>query len=64
MTDGKQHIIVDFKFGAPHPSHALQVRRYMNLLAEMGNTNIKGYLWYVIRDEIQEISLPSDETPE
>ena len=32
--------------------HFEQVRDYMNLLAKIGYTSIKGYVWYVDREEI------------
>ena len=55
MTDGKEWIIVDFKFGAPHPEYHDQVREYMQLLASMGHQHISGYLWYVYSNRIEEI---------
>ena len=55
MTDGNEVIVVDFKFGKPISEHQDQVRRYMSLLTEMGYTNIKGYLWYVYSNLINEV---------
>ena len=55
MTDGNEWIVVDFKFGAPKPEYHDQVREYMQLLASMGHQNIKGYLWYVYSNKIEEI---------
>ena len=55
MTDGHEWIIVDFKFGAPHPEYHDQVREYMQLLASMGHQHISGYLWYVYSNRIEEI---------
>jgi ATP-dependent exoDNAse (exonuclease V) beta subunit len=55
MTDGNEWIVVDFKFGAPKPEYHDQVREYMQLLASMGHQNIKGYLWYVYKNEILKI---------
>ena len=54
MTYGNTTIVVDYKFGTPKSDHMEQVRRYMRLLDDMGHLNIKGYLWYVDRDEIRE----------
>jgi hypothetical protein len=56
MTDGTQTIVVDFKFGNPHPQYADQVRGYMSLLKQMGMPQVKGYLWFVSRDDIVEIT--------
>ena len=53
--DGNEVIVVDFKFGTPLSEHHDQVRRYMSLLSEMGYTNIKGYLWYVYSNLINEV---------
>ena len=52
MTDGKQTIVVDFKFGKPKEEHHTQVKEYMTLLKEMGYDNVKGYLWYVYANEV------------
>ena len=55
MTDGKVVIVVDFKFGHPRQAYHDQVRQYMQLLGSMGYDNIKGYLWYVYSNEIEEV---------
>ena len=55
MTDGNEWIVVDFKFGHPNPEYHAQVRRYMDLLSSMGHQNIKGYLWYVYSNKIEEV---------
>ena len=55
MTNGQEWIVVDFKFGSPKPEYHDQVRAYMSLLASMGHTHIKGYLWYVYSNNIEEV---------
>ena len=67
MTDGNQWIVVDFKFGSPKPEYHDQVRRYMQLISDMTassansasdiphSSNIKGYLWYVYSNHIEEV---------
>ena len=55
ITDGDEWIVVDFKFGHPDPEYHTQVRRYMDLLSSMGHQNIKGYLWYVYSNKIEEV---------
>ncbi len=55
MTDGKQTIVVDFKFGKEQYGHHEQVKEYMRLLGQMGLKNIKGYLWYVYSNDIVEV---------
>ena len=55
MTDGRQMIIVDFKFGNPKPDYNRQVREYITLVSQMGYKNVKGYLWFVYSNKIVEI---------
>ena len=55
MTNGKEWVVVDFKFGSPKDEYHDQVCEYMELLAEMGHTNIKGYLWFVYSNKIEEV---------
>lgn len=52
MTDGKEIIVVDFKFGKPREEYHEQVQRYMSLLMRMGYEKVSGYIWYVVRNEI------------
>ena len=52
MTDGKEMIVVDYKFGSPKEEHKAQVKEYMDLLHEMGHHNITGYLWYLFSNKI------------
>ena len=56
MTDGQQMVVVDFKFGKPREKYHDQVLQYMLLLKEMGYQNIKGYLWYVYTNQIEEVN--------
>ena len=55
MTDGRQMIVVDFKFGRRNQEYHDQVKQYMDLLCQMGHTNVKGYLWYVYNNQIEEV---------
>ena len=59
MTDGKEMIVVDFKFGKPRDEYHEQVQRYMRLLMRMGYKQVSGYIWYVLRNEIVPTSLSS-----
>ena len=54
MKDGEV-IVVDFKFGKPQPEYRRQVKEYMDLLGNMGYDHIRGYLWYVYNNELEEI---------
>lgn len=55
MTDGNELIVVDFKFGKPNDEYHKQVREYMHLLKNMGHENVKGYLWFVYKNDIVEV---------
>ena len=55
MTDGRQMIIVDFKFGNPKTEYNRQVREYITLVSQMGYKNVKGYLWFVYSNKIVEV---------
>ena len=55
MTDGKETIVVDFKFGKMMPEHRQQVMRYVTLLRDMRMPDVKGYLWYVSLNKIEKV---------
>lgn len=55
MTNGDEVVVVDFKFGRTRPEYHTQVRRYMSLLSDMGYKNIRGYLWFVFSNIIEEV---------
>ena len=56
MVKGDRAIIVDLKFGKKKPEYAMQVQEYMKLLSQMNKyKEIKGYLWYVYENEIEEV---------
>lgn len=50
-------IVIDYKFGNFDSSYIDQVQRYMNALKQMGYPNIQGYLWFVYKDTIEEVTL-------
>ena len=55
MTDGSTYVVVDFKFGRKRDAYQTQVQAYMQLLRAMGHKDVKGYLWYVYTNEIEEV---------
>ena len=55
ITNGNETKIIDFKFGKPHDEHKVQVKQYMQLLKDMGHSNVTGCLWYVYTNKIIEI---------
>ena len=58
MVKDGQVIVVDFKFGKPKDDYRMQVQEYMQLLHDMGYCQPKGFLWYVFKNELEEIAAP------
>lgn len=56
MVSDKETVVVDYKFGEEH-NYAPQVQNYMRLMESMGYPNVKGYIWYVNLDKIEEVTL-------
>jgi ATP-dependent exoDNAse (exonuclease V) beta subunit len=55
MASKIETILIDYKFGIlKKNAHKMQVKNYMNLLELMKYPNIKGYVWYVDMDSIEE----------
>ncbi|MDE6783202.1 MAG: UvrD-helicase domain-containing protein [Paramuribaculum sp.] len=55
LPDGSVAVI-DYKFGDEHiKAHSRQVRSYMDMLAETGLKDIRGYIWYVVSGRIVEV---------
>lgn len=57
MMSDKEIIVVDFKFGKPHPTeYHDQVKEYMQLMEQMYPSHqVKGYLWYIYRNQIEKV---------
>jgi len=55
LTDGKETLVIDYKFGKERDEYHDQVREYMTLLRQMGHPNVKGYLWFVNSNRIVEV---------
>lgn len=49
-------VVVDLKFGKKRKSYNKQVAEYMSLLEQMGYSNIRGYLWYLFKNEVEEVN--------
>jgi len=56
VKDGNLITVIDYKFGSKQDDHARQVKKYIELLSQMGYDNVRGYLWYVYKNEINEVS--------
>ncbi len=60
MTRGDQARVVDYKFGAlQRPEYRRQVENYLQLLQQMGYSDVLGYLWYVEQGAIEEVTTPT-----
>lgn len=57
ITDNETTIVIDFKFARPRQQYYEQVKEYMQLLKNMGCKTVKGYLWFVYTDIIEEVVL-------
>ena len=56
MTKGKSAVVVDYKFGLERQGpHIRQISRYMDLLRQMGYTDIEGYIWYVSGGYVEKV---------
>jgi len=55
ITDGTETHVIDFKFGSPKPEYHDQVSEYMQLLKQMDMPNVRGWLWYVYSNKIEEV---------
>jgi len=56
IQDKDKMTVVDFKFGKTRKQYSSQVKEYMSLLQEMGNSNVEGFLWYVEEGEVESLA--------
>ncbi len=55
ITNSTETHVIDFKFGSPKPEYHEQVSEYMQLLTQMNMPNVRGWLWYVYSNKIEEV---------
>lgn len=55
MQRGDETVVIDYKFGKQMREYKEQVRDYMKLLLYMGHKKVKGYLWFVYSNKIEEV---------
>ena len=55
ISDGTETHVIDFKFGRPKAEYSEQVGEYMRLLSQMQMPNVRGWLWYVYSNKIEEV---------
>ena len=48
-------VVIDYKFGTKKDSYSRQVARYVRLYRQMGFNNVKGFIWYVPSDEVEQV---------
>lgn len=48
--------VIDYKFGEHRAAHRKQVGMYVNALKAMGETDVRGFIWYVTEGEIIQIN--------
>ncbi len=56
IVSDRQTVVIDFKTGEKSTKHEKQVQGYMNVLSQIGMSNIKGYLYYSGGSGLVEIS--------
>ncbi len=56
MIRENEAVVVDYKFGKELPSHANQIRKYSELLSQMGYRKVESYLWYFDAGKLERIS--------
>ena len=47
-------IVIDYKFGRERAEHRTQVGKYMELLRNIGYTDVSGYIWYCKLNKVEE----------
>jgi ATP-dependent helicase/nuclease subunit A len=55
LLKGSEAIVIDFKTGKKQDSYQKQVKKYKQVLSDMGYLKIKAYLLYLREDELPEI---------
>ncbi len=56
MMRNDEVVVVDYKFGEKQSEHYItQVQNYLRTLGKMNYRPIKGYIWYVSLDEVEEV---------
>ena len=55
ISDGTETHVIDFKFGRPKAEYPEQVSEYMHLLSQMQMPHVRGWLWYVYSNKIEEV---------
>lgn len=63
ITCDSETIVIDYKFGLNRSaSYSRQMKEYINLLEQMGHKNIKGYIWYVSLEDVEQVHIDSQKS--
>ncbi|MGL5636076.1 MAG: Dna2/Cas4 domain-containing protein, partial [Bacteroidales bacterium] len=57
LRNGNTILVIDYKFGKEQKKYIKQIKEYVKYITQMGYTDVKGYLWYVLSDKIEEVTL-------
>lgn len=55
IIDGDKLFVLDYKFGEHKDNYRLQVLHYMKLFRKMGWKSVRGAVWYVFDDIVEEV---------
>ena len=55
ISNGKEIIVIDYKFAIPQDEHKTQVLEYIKLIENLQNLPVRGYLYYPLEKNIVEI---------
>ncbi len=56
LVKDKSAIVIDYKFGnVEKTTYRSQVKTYMNYLLQMNYTHVKGFIWYVLLNKVEQI---------
>ena len=56
VIDGSSAIVIDYKFGKPHPKYITQISAYAGALRRIGFTSVEAHLWYISEEGEDTIS--------
>ncbi|MDW3647360.1 MAG: UvrD-helicase domain-containing protein [Bacteroidia bacterium] len=55
MIKQKKAILVDYKSGKPNRKYQSQMQEYMQAVLDLGYTEIEGYIYYILRGDLEKI---------
>jgi len=57
IYNDRETVVIDYKTGLPNDAHKDQVREYMRCLRDIGKQNIRGHVWYILQNKIEDVTL-------